>query len=279
MSKMIYGEGLVGEYFGDIISELDKVENDNYEDFICNDASKSDAFKFVNTIPYGTKTETCYEKLVVVIDGRHAVDDIIRQTIMHVGLFCKGKTVKVLFYISDLIAFWNDIWHLFQPSLESLVENHKVVIAVYHKLKVQNVDLYEYVNDSLLCIAHQNNKRCKQNESIDGKFYLECNYYNSGVLRLLKFEVNKKRREALVIIVVESQGEEVQRIKECYVDEIRKFLKINIFNDMMAGKYIILTWQLPLNNKKEADHAIEGFEYLNELIKKPLPISRGAFKL
>jgi len=115
------------EIFGDIIDQLEKIEDFNDLPEIPN----------CNTIPYGEPCD-CKRRLLVIIDGAEDVGLLISRTLLHVGSICKSVTKDVLFYVAALERQWQMYWPLFEPAFEELNRRLGVQVWVYFATKIKS---------------------------------------------------------------------------------------------------------------------------------------------
>jgi len=131
-------EGIFWELFSGIIKELNEIKDYSIiseKGALSGDANQSSGSKY-NVFPYGTPTDECYKSLVVIIDGKYNMEDLLTKALMHVGISCKGITRYVLFYVAgynkDKEA-WDRVWDLFKPSFSFYANHHNLNYGVYYK--------------------------------------------------------------------------------------------------------------------------------------------------
>jgi hypothetical protein len=140
------------EYFGAIITRLDGIEDYEKELNEGSNGLLGSGTNEINTLPYG-KTSGCHNILVVIIDGKTDIDQILNMALKHLGINCKNITKYVLFYIANDYAKWNLLWSLYKPSFDALKDKYGVRYFMHFK-NTCNIDLEEIKNDKLKCFKY-----------------------------------------------------------------------------------------------------------------------------
>jgi len=71
-----------------------------------------------NIIPYGKPSE-CREHLLVIVDGKTAVDDILRRVLKHLLVLCPLTNV-ILFYVQIPISDWVRCWEVYETQFDKI---------------------------------------------------------------------------------------------------------------------------------------------------------------
>ncbi|PEQ87993.1 hypothetical protein CN481_20155 [Bacillus sp. AFS006103] len=79
-----------------------------------------------------------HEKLVVVIDGKYDLTELISKALKHVGFQCRGITKEVLFYIDINPVEWHSIWKIFEPSFQVLKNQQNLKIDLFFSQSKNN---------------------------------------------------------------------------------------------------------------------------------------------
>ncbi len=84
-----------------------------------------------NTIPYGVPSE-CRHNLLVIVDGKHSLSDVLNQALDHLINLCAGTTELVLIYVEVNLKSWSRDWALVAREF-SKIENSGVELKIHFK--------------------------------------------------------------------------------------------------------------------------------------------------